>query len=276
MKKIFLTLFLTFSLVSSSNAQTAAGYSNVSVTGDTTAAIVADTENSVAVNNKYEVNTASLTISKTISGAELNDLETISFTGTGDQGTTLTIPDLTMDNVTDGIWTDAGNGTYTYTINNLTVGEKFDIAESAYGETTRYTLNATSNTSEDDVEIVTGGAIVYLTNDYDEHFGSLTIDKAFTAGTGLTGFDRTEAFSITVTFNEAVNYAVNGGAAITTASNTYTTTLANGGSVTLSNIPAGVRYTVSETVTAAQTAAQNKRTNRHTGLRKSLLRKVFD
>lgn len=58
------------------------------------------------------------------------------------------------------------------------------------------------------------------------------------------GYDANKAFKITIQFNEPVNYSVNGGEPISTASKIYIARLKHGQSVTLSHIIAGVTYNV--------------------------------
>ena len=115
-------------------------------------------DDSVQITNNFEqkttpVPTGSLVVSKTISGAPLNELETISFTVvdgannalTDADGNTVTIPDLTTANVTAGLWKDSGDGkTFTYTVGNLAEGTKCTVTET-YNETanSKYTLITT-------------------------------------------------------------------------------------------------------------------------------------
>jgi LPXTG-motif cell wall-anchored protein len=115
-------------------------------------------DDSVQITNNFEqkttpVQTGSLVVSKTISGAPLNELETISFTVvdgannalTDADGNTVTIPDLTTANVTAGLWKDSGDGkTFTYTVGNLAEGTKCTVTET-YNETasSKYTLITT-------------------------------------------------------------------------------------------------------------------------------------
>ena len=127
------------------------GYEFASVTypGDTHK-VVNRAVQEVKVNNTYSSPVGSLIVSKTISGTELNKLETISFEVTGDKGTVVTVPDLTTANVENGTWTDAGNGKYTYTVENLPAGEKFKVKETLDGHTKDYVLDSDNSTTENE------------------------------------------------------------------------------------------------------------------------------
>lgn len=74
-----------------------------------------------------------------------------------------------------------------------------------------------------------------------EQPGSLTVSLV---GTG-TGFDATKDFNVTVTFDSAISYTIDG-TPISTPSATCALTLHAGQSVTLGNIPYGTSYSVTE------------------------------
>ncbi len=105
---------------------------------------------SVTLTNAYKVKptpTGALVIEKSISGTDLNSLETITFTINGDNGTVLTAPELKFANVgtADGQWKSVGNGKYTYTFTGLVTGEKFTVTEILDGHTSTYVLVASSS-----------------------------------------------------------------------------------------------------------------------------------
>lgn len=74
-----------------------------------------------------------------------------------------------------------------------------------------------------------------------EQPGSLAVSLV---GTG-TGFDATKDFNVTVTFDSAISYTIDG-TPISTPSATCALTLHAGQSVTLGNIPYGTSYSVTE------------------------------
>ncbi|MCR4845246.1 MAG: DUF5979 domain-containing protein, partial [Eubacterium sp.] len=164
------------------------GFESPQITySNTTKKISADGEDTVTVSNTYKNTTTpkgSLVIEKTISGASLNELETIRFTGVGDDSSTLTIPDLTYNNVLAQTWKDEGNGKYSYTIDNLDVGVKYTITETLDGTAnTQYKLDATAST----VTPVESGAIdattpvtVVITDAYKKATGDLVLTKSIT------------------------------------------------------------------------------------------------
>ena len=124
----------------------------------------------VAFNNEYPVveeKVGNLVISKTISGTDLNELETISFRIEGSDGSTLTVPDLTIANATDGKWQVAAPGRFEYTFTNLPAGVKYTVTESLDGHTTKYVLDTNNSTKTGSATIVKDDTVtVELTNAY--------------------------------------------------------------------------------------------------------------
>ena len=121
--------------------------SNKSGTGK----IVAGGEVLVELKDTYTAKTTgSLVIRKTISGAQLNELETISFIVKDENDRTVSVPALTLSNVNAGIWKDEGNGVYTYTITGLEGGMTYTVTEEYNGteKSTTYSLSASSPQSE--------------------------------------------------------------------------------------------------------------------------------
>ncbi len=109
-----------------------------------------------------------LVISKTISGTALNELETITFVLTDTScGATREVPALTLENVANGLWGDAGNGTYYYIVTGLTPGVTYSVVESLDGHTTTYTLDAASSVTSASATVVANDTVtVTLTNAY--------------------------------------------------------------------------------------------------------------
>lgn len=112
--------------------------------------------------------TGAIIISKTISGAPLNELETITFVLTDTAcGATREVPALTMENVANGLWGDAGNGTYYCIIDGLSAGVTYTIVESLDGHTSTYSLDAASSVTSASVAVVANDTVgVTLTDAY--------------------------------------------------------------------------------------------------------------
>lgn len=112
--------------------------------------------------------TGAIIISKTISGAPLNELETITFVITDTAcGATREVPALTMENVANGLWGDAGNGTYYCIIDGLSAGVTYTIVESLDGHTSTYSLDAASSVTSASVAVVANDTVgVTLTDAY--------------------------------------------------------------------------------------------------------------
>jgi hypothetical protein len=223
-----------------------------------TVTVTTNNQSDISITNDYTTTpqyTGSLVITKLITlpaGGSLSDLDNIEFTISPAINGVSTLT-LDPDNIAGTGWTyDDATGVFTYTFDSLVQGTEYTVTETADG------TNATNNY---DVVVVTPAPVTIptdttqdtsvtadVTNTYSEgqtQYGSLTVEKV--QATGSDTIPAGASFEVTVTFSQAVNYAVNGGTPITTATNTYTTNLAVDGSVTLSNIPVGVTYTVAET-----------------------------
>ena len=167
--------------------------SNKSGTGK----IVAGGEVLVELKDTYTAKTTgSLVIRKTISGAKLNELETISFIVKDESDNTVSVPALTLSNVNAGIWKDEGNGVYTYTITGLEGGKTYTVTEEYNGteKSTTYTLSASSKTDGSGTIKVGGEVFVELTNNYEKKTtpvttGSLVISKTI-SGADLEDFEK--------------------------------------------------------------------------------------
>ena len=219
------------------------------MTQNESAAIVANDTVTVELTNAYKEveKVGSLIVSKTISGTELNSLETISFEVTGDKGTAVTIPDLTTANVENGTWTDAGNGKYTYTVENLPAGEKF-----LDGHTKDYVLDTDNSTTENQsAAIVADDTVtVELTNAYKEveKVGSLIVSKTI-SGTALNSLE-TISFSskgdkgTEITIPDLTTANVENGTWTDAGNGKYT--------YTVENLPAGEKTTVQQRISQLQ------------------------
>ena len=167
--------------------------SNKSGTGK----IVAGGEVLVELKDTYTAKTTgSLVIRKTISGAKLNELETISFIVKDENDKTVSVPALTLSNVNSGIWKDEGNGVYTYTITGLEGGKTYTVTEEYNGteKSTTYSLSASSKTDGSGTIKVGGEVFVELTNNYEKKTtpvttGSLVISKTI-SGAELQDFEK--------------------------------------------------------------------------------------
>ncbi|MCD8116684.1 MAG: DUF5979 domain-containing protein, partial [Oscillospiraceae bacterium] len=200
--------------------------------------------------------------------------ETYTFTVTGTSYTNTpssvttqpTIPDVTITtSTTEGAKSSALDltniteiGTYTYVIAEVTPTTK--TAGITY-DTTTYTLKVTAyydadgTTLKKDIAITNASGekvtAATFTNIYTAN--SLTVTKDVTGNLG----DTTKEFSFTVTFannNEAISWVnaitynsdTTGAASVVVNGNTVTFTLSDSDSITFSNIPSGITYTVTE------------------------------
>lgn len=80
-----------------------------------------------------------------------------------------------------------------------------------------------------------------------EQPGTLTVGVSL----GGSGYDPSKTFAFTVTFGTAIVYSVDG-VPVSTASDTYVGSLADGGTVVLGNIPFGTTYAVTEATLGQQ------------------------
>ncbi|MBR6837596.1 MAG: hypothetical protein IKM72_16565, partial [Oscillospiraceae bacterium] len=163
--------------------------SNSSVTyGEAT--IPAGGEANVDITDNYIKNPGKLVITKTISGAPLNELETISFdvVNSADANDKLEVTDLKFENVGTGEkqWkkqpSPAGKEIYTYTITGLEADKKYNVTETYNGnETSTYKLiteGSNSSVTFGDATIIAGGEVnVDITNNFVKNPGTLVITK---------------------------------------------------------------------------------------------------
>ena len=77
------------------------------------------------------------------------------------------MPALTLENVANGLWGDAGNGTYYYIVTDLTPGVTYSVVESLDGHTTTYTLDAANSVTSASATVVANDTVtVYLSDAY--------------------------------------------------------------------------------------------------------------
>ncbi|MBR6403012.1 MAG: hypothetical protein IKS48_06465, partial [Eubacterium sp.] len=159
----------------------------------------------VVLVDKFTPKFGSLVISKTISGAPLNELEDIAFdvTSKDSNAKEVSVPNLKFANVGTIIgqdWIDEGNGKYTFTIDNLPENVTYNVSETLDGHNITYSL--VSSTSNGSAKII-GKDIqtVELTNNYKKNTSKLVISKEF-AGLGedlKPGDDRINGLKFTIT-----------------------------------------------------------------------------
>ena len=251
-------------LGSGSSASTKYELNSSSVTEATSGKIVAGGEVKVELTDAYKTKTTtptitdtpapaktgSLVISKTISGTPLNELETISFVveNADDSSETYAVPDLTTANVNNSTWQSDGNGTYTYTIYDLTAGEKYVVMETYNGTegSTEYILSSSSTTDGTGTIKEGGEVIVELTDKYEANttpapvppqpeYGTLEITKT------ILGVDAADLDGSAIVFVIEGPSDFNGG-----NSKTVTYDVFVNGRWTMEDVPAG-EYKVTET-----------------------------
>lgn len=127
-------------------------------------------------------------------------------------------------------------------IGNIPFGTTYTITETVSDE--GYELGSITNASGTMTDA--GSLSSVVTNVYHAP-GQLNISVLL----GGTGYDPTKAFAFTVTFGRAISYSVNG-TPVGSPTNTYSGSIANGGSVVLGNIPSGVSYSVVESPLSQQ------------------------
>ncbi|MCR4558292.1 MAG: DUF5979 domain-containing protein [Saccharofermentans sp.] len=160
--------------------------------------IVAGGEVKAELTDKYVKNPGSLIISKTISGAELEDFEKLTFTvvNKADSKDSIKVDDLTTANVKSGTaaneWHVSDDGkTYTYRIDNLEAGKTYVVKETydGTGDSTTYELDSSSK-KQTEKTIVAGGEVkAELTDKYVKNPGSLIISKTI-SGADLEDFEK--------------------------------------------------------------------------------------
>ena len=110
----------------------------------------------------------SIIISKSLIGAPLNELDNIVFVLTDTScGATREVPALNMENVSSGLWGDAGNGSYYFIVTGLTPAVTYTVAETIDGHTTVYALVAESSTTTGSATVVANSSVdVSMVNVY--------------------------------------------------------------------------------------------------------------
>ncbi len=236
---------------------TATGYSMVGITGAT--GTITKAQATATVNNKYEYvqQYGSLSVQKVMSdgtSAKNYDANT-EFTvnvqfdtaGTYDvakNGGAAVATAFAAD--TDVAFTmKAGD---TIVISNIPEDAKYTVSEedpATPGYSKVSILNATGT-----IDAATKSATVYNKYEYVQEFGQLTFTKVV-AGTTEKNYNANTEYTVNVQFDTAGTYDVskNGGAAVATAFAADTDvafTVKNGDSIVISNIPADVKYTVTE------------------------------
>lgn len=133
-------------------------------------------------------------------------------------------------------------------IGNIPFGTTFVISETITDEGYELqSITVPSGTMTD------GGAIQSVVNNVYYAPGTITVTNSVTIGG--SGFDNTKLFGVTITFDRAVSYTVDG-TPVSTPSSTCSLLLANEQSSVVGNIPYNTAYTISEVpMTSAEISA---------------------
>lgn len=206
-----------------------------------------------------------LTITKTIAGAALSNLNPIVFEVSGPSG--FTTREITLNTTTAATtdWQKSGN-TYVYTIKNVPLGT-YTVTETGDGAKGSFSLKSTQVVPSGGKTTVTAQhtSDVSFTNTYEES-ATLTVTKSFSndSDTVPAGDAANRKYEFTLTLKDASGNAyanktigLPNTPAITTdtdANGQATFKLKKDESVTISGLPVGLKYTISE---AADTTAQN-------------------
>ena len=233
----------------------------VVASGTSVEAAVIDAQGNVTKNAKVTMldNVAGdITITKTLVGASLSDLGDITFK--------VKYPDQSEKTVTLNSTTAATtewkivSGSYVHTIKNVPTGD-YTITEENAGAKGKYSLKSTVASPSNNkvtVEASTTKNITF-TNTYDES-ASLKVSKRFSADSDIVpngdADNRNYEFTLTLKNSDGTAYANKVIGLPVGPSNTSTTdaqgkvsfNLKKDQSVTITDIPVGVKYTVSETV----------------------------
>ncbi|SER09206.1 hypothetical protein SAMN02910369_03042, partial [Lachnospiraceae bacterium NE2001] len=147
--------------------------------------IVADGNVTVDLTNNYEPKKGNIVLTKTIYESALNEFECLKFEVTDSKNNKIEIPDLSLDNVRQNIWTDNGNESYTYTVSDLPANETYSVAEIYDGTTgstgnTKYKLDSSKSiVNVDNVSITPNDNVdVSLSDTYTERKGTLVLTKS--------------------------------------------------------------------------------------------------
>lgn len=128
------------------------------------------------------------------------------------------------------------------TIDSIADATPYEVVEELTEEQVRdgYTLDFIENASGVVSSVRPISVVVHNKYERPQFYGSLTV----IVNVSGIGFDTDKLFKVTVQFNEPVNYSVDGGEPIATASKIYVARLKHGQFVTLSHILTGAIYKV--------------------------------
>lgn len=223
------------------------GYDAPVYTGNQTGTIEADTELSVSVTNSKTL-PGTLTISKTVTGEGAERKKEFNFHVTFDAAglymyekydNSSAVPESGMIGSGDSVQLADGES---LSILGLPDGTKYTVNEEDYS-LERYT---TLSTNKEGAISTDKGITAAFINTYHKQNGSLTIRKTVTG----TGADKTKQFNFTVTFNADGFYPyTRTGASGKTTGNVRsgdTFTLSDGESLSITGLPDGTAYTVTE------------------------------
>ena len=128
------------------------------------------------------------------------------------------------------------------TIDSIADATSYEVVEELTEEQVRdgYTLDFIENASGVVSSVRPTSVVVHNKYERPQFYGSLTVILNVSG----IGFDTDKLFKVTVQFNEPVNYSVDGGEPIATASKIYVARLKHGQFVTLSHILTGAIYNV--------------------------------
>lgn len=128
------------------------------------------------------------------------------------------------------------------TIDSIADATPYEVVEELTQEQVRdgYTLDFIENASGVVNSARPTNVVVHNKYERPQFFGSLVVVVCVSG----TDFDTNKLFKVTVQFNEPVNYSVDGGEPIATASKIYVARLKHGQFVTLSHILTGATYNV--------------------------------
>lgn len=128
------------------------------------------------------------------------------------------------------------------TIDSIADATPYEVVEELTEEQVRdgYTLDFIENASGVVSSVRPTSVVVHNKYERPQFYGSLTV----IVNVSGIGFDTDKLFKVTVQFNEPVNYSVDGGEPIATASKIYVARLKHGQFVTLSHILTGAIYKV--------------------------------
>ena len=220
--------------------------------------VAGETTNVTVVNTYKDIPTGKIKVTKTLSGAPDNTKE-FKFIVTTENGKRAVLDNKgTLGDLSNAKEFTIKSGT-PITVSNLPLGKYIvkEVEKSTVIE--GYTLNSSSRTSSGVIELKTKDEEVeaQLINTYEAEVekGSLKITKVKDSESGI--IPDTVKFDISVRFDKAGKYKVVQGSTTTTpefAANTAQTfKLGIGESVTISEIPVGTGYTVTENIPETMT-----------------------